>query len=187
LIWTLHHTIYDAWSFRLLLGYVAEAYRSNSYTPSTHLPFSKVISYHSQIDKDVAKAFWIEYLSGASSTSLFKYSSIQDPRQDSKAIYYVLLAAWALLASRLTTSRDITLGYLLTGRTAAVEGIETAVGPTIDKIPLRIQSPQTTSTLIDAVEVVHAQLIRTRAFWTHRPRKYQVFQRRRLFRVQIPH
>ncbi|KAE8868650.1 hypothetical protein PTNB29_02561 [Pyrenophora teres f. teres] len=66
----------------------------------------------------------------------------------------LIRAAWALVASRYTSSDDVVFGTTVTGRNAPVAGIEAMVGPTIATVPLRVhvQKDQVVSTLLECLQ-----------------------------------
>ncbi|KAF4976734.1 hypothetical protein FZEAL_6649 [Fusarium zealandicum] len=163
LIWSMNHAAYDAWSLGMMLSAIGEAYRDSEFEPSGPLPFRGFIKHLATLrgTKSDSNSFWTSYLSGMRPpTLLFNYSSIKNPRQDRLAGYRVafprhenktpaalITAAWVLLLARLTKQSDVTIAYLVTGRTVPLNGIETCPGPIISKLPLRIQLPEDTSQL----------------------------------------
>nr|AGQ43600.1 HC-toxin synthetase [Alternaria jesenskae] len=153
LIWTLNHAVYDAWSLRMMLEHVAEAYANLDYEPSYSLGWTMFV-LHTEKTKEASRSFWSSYLSDIKPARLmFNYKLVCNPRQDrlyearinipKRAISRattatVLLAGLALLVARVCGSRDVILAHLLTGRTLPLAGIENCPGPTITKVPLRI-------------------------------------------------
>ncbi|UKZ75700.1 putative NRPS-like protein biosynthetic cluster [Trichoderma virens FT-333] len=66
----------------------------------------------------------------------------------------LLSSAWAILLSRLTGKDDIIYSQLVTGRNAAIEGVEDIVGPCVNIIPMRasLASLQTPSNLLESIQ-----------------------------------
>ncbi|GKU09779.1 unnamed protein product [Fusarium langsethiae] len=106
-------------------------------------------------------------------TLLFNYSAFKDPRQDCLAVYQVsfpkregktptslIVAAWILLLARLTHRIDITIAYLVTGRTLPLGGIDTCPGPLISKLPLRVRLPTESTGICDAADIVRTEMVR---------------------------
>jgi amino acid adenylation domain-containing protein len=70
-------------------------------------------------------------------------------------------AAWAILASRYTSSDDVVFGATVTGRNAPVAGIETMLGPTIATVPVRvrIERDQTVLAFLEGVQKQATEMI----------------------------
>lgn len=115
--------------------------------------------------------FWDTYLSGTphQQALLFDYDRLlsregQDsgpepsPKRDSTAVYHlrtpklhhaaagvtaaaVIVAAWAAAVGAATQAQELTIAYVVSGRSANLAGIETCVGPTVCRVPLRIRFP----------------------------------------------
>lgn len=159
LVFTLHHCIYDGFSWELILGDLKEAYKDGSVT-TNRTPFASFIQHIEGVRIDsAAKDFWNTNLAGATAAN-FPISAVSTDYQKvftasrtlhldtevefswssrSVTIATLLRAAWAFLISRYTNSDDVTFGETLSGRTAPIEGIETIVGPTIVTVPTRIR------------------------------------------------
>ncbi|KAK2062054.1 amino acid adenylation [Colletotrichum caudatum] len=173
LIWTLHHALYDAWSLRLLLDAVDEAYRNDALQIDSQLPFKQLTEKIASRDAAVDRSFWASYLAGAGNSPLFGYLFVRNPVKDMRAEYQLPLprkvegttltatiaSAWIRLVGALTRSQDVTIGYLVTGRAASIPGIEDCMGPAISKIPLRVRFESGDSTA-DVSEKVHNELTR---------------------------
>ncbi|KAI8308806.1 Apicidin F synthase [Colletotrichum sp. SAR11_59] len=173
LIWTLHHSLYDAWTLRLLLDAVNEAYQSDALQVKPRLAFQQLIEHIGSRDLAGDHSFWASYLSGAGNSPLFGYLFVRDPVKDMRADYQVSLpqkvegatltatiaSAWVRAVSRLTQSNDVTIGYLVTGRAASIPGIQQCVGPAISKAPLRVRL-EGGDTTADVSEKVQNELTR---------------------------
>lgn len=180
LVWTLNHALYDAWSLKLMLNHIAQAYLDPGFRPSYGLDWGTFVKHVTRTAPRSAP-FWKSYLSELEPAKLlFNYVSIKDPRQDCMATHRVglrrqkrksstpasmLFAAWALTLARLSGRRDIVIGHLLTGRETPLSGIETCPGPTIARVPLRIQLPEQgqgpEADLASIAELVGTQIIQT--------------------------
>lgn len=146
----LHHALYDAWSISLIYDHVEFVYKN--LTPELGPPFSAFVAYSMASRGDQAKAFWrdqFENLDAAPFPALpsatyhpkadqnFWYSidNLMWPRSNITAST-VLRSAWAILLAKYTDSRDVVFGAVVSGRQAAVPGIDRIVGPTIGKFSL---------------------------------------------------
>ncbi|KAH6952220.1 HC-toxin synthetase [Fusarium avenaceum] len=178
LVWTLNHAAYDAWSIRMMLGHIEQAYLDPNFVPHYPLGWDKFAQQAAGI-ATTSKSYWSSYLSDIKPAKLlFNYASLQDPRQDrmtqrrislprrerkDTTTAAVIVAGWSLLLARLLECRDIVIPYLVTGRSLPLAGIEICPGPTIAKVPLRMRLPHTQigePTLTDMATLVATELIR---------------------------
>ncbi|KAK1967729.1 acetyl-CoA synthetase-like protein [Colletotrichum sublineola] len=171
LIWTLHHSLYDAWSLRLLLDSVSKAYRDDAVQIEEQLPMRQLIQHIQKRDVTADRSFWASYLAGAGNSPLFGYLFVSNPIKDTRADYQLPLppkvkgttlaatiaSAWIRAVGSLTGSRDVTIGYVVTGRAASIPGIQNCMGPVIHKVPLRVRFESGDGTA-DVSEKVQSQL-----------------------------
>ncbi|GKU06526.1 peptide synthetase [Fusarium langsethiae] len=176
LIWSLNHAAYDAWSLGMMLRSIGQDYAKPQDDPETPLSFSGFIRHITKARNadSESHSFWQTYLSDMGpQTLLFNYSAFKDPRQDCLAVYQVsfpkregktptslIVAAWILLLARLTHRIDITIAYLVTGRTLPLGGIDTCPGPLISKLPLRVRLPTESTGICDAADIVRTEMVR---------------------------
>ncbi|KAF7158687.1 hypothetical protein CNMCM6106_005477 [Aspergillus hiratsukae] len=149
-ILTMHHAIFDMWSYKIVLDEVEAAYRGMSISWQSFAPF---IKYISSSDGANSSEFWKdEFLGlkapdfpaapavGHGSTSVRRLHSrfqvVHWPR-GSYTISTVIRLAYAMLISRSTCSNDIVFGVTVNGRSAPVSGIHELAAPTIATMPLR--------------------------------------------------
>ncbi|RDA82975.1 hypothetical protein CP532_4463 [Ophiocordyceps camponoti-leonardi (nom. inval.)] len=147
----IHHALYDGWSLQLVLNQVQSAYEQESFITQ---PFNRFIDYIVKQDEDAARNHWLSELSSADeavsypSLPLSEYKPLADaviqhevkltPLSDvTRAI--ILEFAWAVTVSQYCDSADASYGLVLSGRNAAVEGIESMTGPTIATIPVHMK------------------------------------------------
>ncbi|KIL88497.1 non-ribosomal peptide synthetase [Fusarium avenaceum] len=178
LVWTLNHAAYDAWSIRMMLGHIEQAYLDPNFIPHYPLGWDKFAQQAAGI-ATTSKSYWSSYLSDIKPAKLlFNYASLQDLRQDrmtqrrislprrerkDTTTAAVIVAGWSLLLARLLDCRDIVIPYLVTGRSLPLAGIEICPGPTIAKVPLRMRLPNTQTgepTLTDMATLVARELVR---------------------------
>jgi amino acid adenylation domain-containing protein len=154
LVLTAHHSLLDGWSTQLIITDVRKAYEGGSLmaTPS----FVQFTKYAISSATEASRTFWKKELAGAPapifpSISSQSYHPITDttikeevsllPR-DSKSLIPVsalIKAAFSLVLSRYSDTKDVVFGLTLNGRAAPVAGIEQIVGLTITTVPLRRQ------------------------------------------------
>nr|AAF01762.1 AM-toxin synthetase [Alternaria alternata] len=171
LVWTVHHALYDGWSLPLLLERVRQAYYGEQPQLSEFAPFIRWCEQ--DVDEDSAARHWQTYLEEADESALFPPlpPSITEPIEDQQAENrwalpehgttavtrsIVLRAAWAIVASRYTSSNDVLFGTTVSGRGAPVPGIEEMVGPTVATVPTRCKIDDNKSASSFLLEVQQA-------------------------------
>ncbi|KAL4902757.1 hypothetical protein BDW74DRAFT_180456 [Aspergillus multicolor] len=145
---TLHHTVYDGVSLRLVMEHFNNIYHG---TP-VHIPppFANFIAHIQQ--QDDGQQFWRSYLSNCN-TPIFPAlpSAGFVPNASAHFIHRVLdisqnngittsntiRLALALMISHYLNSEDVVFGVTVNGRAAAVPGIDQMTGPTIATVPFR--------------------------------------------------
>lgn len=151
-VWTIHHALVDGWSIRLLLKQVDQRYRKIHV--NALVPLNRFIAYIMQLDKQKAKSFWSQQLSGITSKqfpafpstgyspvpncSLTRHIQIPEELKALATAPTIIQAAWALLLRRYTCSNDITFGVVLSGRNIEVSNIANVNGLTLTTVPMRI-------------------------------------------------
>ncbi|CRG87886.1 Nonribosomal peptide synthetase 8 [Talaromyces islandicus] len=166
--WTIHHALYDEWSTLIIDEQLRRVYQER---PIPMPPsFNTVVSYIISQDREKGQEFWKTRLAGYSSVNVYPqlpsaYYQVQPSqvfnrtiRPDGGSIRNLqakVHAAWALVVSKISGSKDVVFAATLAGRNIPVEGVEQVVGPTITPVPIRIQlqnENQTTLELLDGVE-----------------------------------
>lgn len=152
-IWNIHHAIFDGWSIPLMLKTIENAYRKEE-VPST-VPFQNFVQQIMRLKDPAADAFWQSQL-GDSVPALYPQltTPTYQPKGNQSFVHTIdqlawpssditpatcLRTAWAILQSHHTGSNDVVFGATVTGRQAAVSGIEEILGPTIATVPVRVQ------------------------------------------------
>lgn len=151
-VWTIHHSLYDGWSYGLILNQVQQVYHGLSPKPTP--PFNTFIKYLEGIDQEACDTFWREQFvalearqfprkpSPAFEPMLDKSLNLSIPvtrkKNSSLTMSTILKGAWAVLLSRYTGTQDALFGVTQTGRNAPISGITEVVGPTIATVPLRV-------------------------------------------------
>ncbi|KAL7912426.1 hypothetical protein GGI35DRAFT_491032 [Trichoderma velutinum] len=178
LTWTLHHAIYDGWSFPLLLRALNDAYRGA--TLDDPPPFNRFIKYISERDNESADKYWQDTLGDFDNApfptlpasvpqpitdTIIEHSVSLTGQQKSSSITLSTLirAAWGLVMGASTNTADVVFGMPVSGRTAPVIGIDSMAGPTLATVPVRIRWNNNLK-LIDYLESVHHQTIEMMPF-----------------------
>ena len=151
-VWTVHHASFDGWTLPQILQQVENRYQG--IPPIKPLPFNKFVEYLNESDSPSSQNFWTNELDGtvpsifpptplghqAKPSTLLKHCMTFERKHKSDFTTSTLLrAAWAIILGKYTESADVTFGATLSGRNAAISGIERVTGPTITTVPVRIK------------------------------------------------
>jgi amino acid adenylation domain-containing protein len=151
-VWSAHHSSYDATSIALILERVEQLYgKTDLPEPLSLVPLVK----HIQSTSEASKIYWKSYLAKSEPvqfprTQGDKGESLPDAMFKTKIPLIrkarssitdstMIRAAWALVISCYSGTDDVIFGATLSGRTAAVRGINNVFGPTITTVPVRIK------------------------------------------------
>ncbi|KAG6250801.1 Glycopeptide NRPS [Claviceps purpurea] len=150
--WTLHHALFDGWTLPLMLQAIEDAYY-DKFLPKNFLPFSTFVGYVQDTDNEALVSWWLAHLDGISAPvfpslpfpdyapradgTLEETIKVNWPQSDITPST-IVRTAWALLQAMYTSSDDVIFGATVTGRHAAIPGIESIVGPTIATVPVRV-------------------------------------------------
>lgn len=152
---SIHHSLYDGWSWPQILRQVEAAYYERAEVES--VPFQPFIEYiQCSTSKDQAIHFWREYLSEYSAPvfptsagqskdlpprfeSLKQSMSLPSSHGAQTLLSTVIELAWGMTVSQYTGSNDVCFGSTLAGRSAPLLNIDQILGPTISTIPRRIK------------------------------------------------
>lgn len=176
---TLHHAIYDGWTFDLLLDDLTSLALGK--TLPSRPQFSDLAKYldgaTSVLEETTAREFWAEHLRGSPGSSLpnFKTTAIVKPEISSlsrrigishKALKTIASEAGfspqslfqgclAWLWGAITGTEDVIFGTVFSGRTLPVTGIEQVMGPCLLTLPTRVNLSES-STIADLIQNLHA-------------------------------
>ncbi|KAB5518880.1 non-ribosomal peptide synthetase [Coniochaeta sp. 2T2.1] len=167
ILFLIHHSLFDGWTVDLLLEDLntVSSGRQLSFRPQ----FGEVVAYGQpqlfleQCDK--ARSFWAETLTdfqpspfpvlleappqqsqvkSRMSSLALSPQLVRDTLRKAECSPQVLFqAALAWICSSLVGNEDIITGFVTSGRTAAIPGIERIMGPCIATLPLRTNLSQT--------------------------------------------
>ena len=152
LVWTVHHTLYDGWSIPLVLKEVEQVYWGEG--PRSHTPFQLFVRHILETSEEEASSFWESQFACCEATNFpelpspsyqpsadqvvqHRMAALAWPHRDITAST-IVRAAWSLLIARHTNSDDVVFGTTVTGRQAAVPGVEGMVGPSLATVPVRV-------------------------------------------------
>ncbi len=214
-IWSSHHLLMDGWSLPIILKDVFAAYEQvrcglPMRTRPEH-PYKDYIGWLRAQELSGAEAFWRHLLAGfASPVSLRNLQSTTATRKAEEfteqetrlpqtvtellqtvarehqlTLSALVHAAWALLLSSYTGSRDVVFGMVVSGRPAEIADVESMVGVFINTLPLRIRIsgeaglvPWIKELQMQQAEVSqygHVPLAQVQA-WSELPRRSRLFE-----------
>ncbi|KAH7325581.1 hypothetical protein B0I35DRAFT_474343 [Stachybotrys elegans] len=174
LILTIHHALYDGFSWPRVLEAVYRAYRMDPMEPET--PFQLFIQHaRTQAQSEEASAYWNQTLEGFKGLPYPTLPpSVPHPRADSVVEYdfthaktlknsqftssTFIRAGWALVVGHMTGMDDIAYGVTVSGRNATIDRPESVMGPTIATLPIRFNLTLTI-TVPDLLEAVQKQAV----------------------------
>ena len=177
----LSHAQYDGVSLPRIIEAFQAAYEGTEMPPPSP-PFSNYVREATTGDASHGHhEYWKSLLHGASMTRVVdrqqpKYSgsdmsttvlkqTIKLPALAAKNVTTatILKAAWTLVLAQLSGRNDVVFGGLISGRNAAVESVESIVGPCLNIVPIRIQlEPKWTA--LDLLRRIQNQQVAGMAF-----------------------
>ncbi|SPO27549.1 probable Siderophore peptide synthetase involved in ferrichromeA biosynthesis [Ustilago trichophora] len=167
-LFTFHHTSYDAWSMRLMANELSQLYQAvktgNLETMRTPVSFTRFVEQtcrNAMRTQAVRKAFWDETLHNSSSTLVCQGAaqSIEQTMHVRKAaikgannmearchthgfgLQVVVILAYARLLSSQAVEQEPespTFGFYTAGRSSAFDGLGELVGPTTSMQPMTV-------------------------------------------------
>ncbi|MFL6196133.1 MAG: amino acid adenylation domain-containing protein [Thermoanaerobaculia bacterium] len=168
LVWTSHHLLLDGWSLPLLLRELEAVYaalregREPALPPAR--PFGDYIAWLRGQDASRAEPFWRQELAGFTAPNSlglggpaggdeaagYAGHGLQVSRQVTArlrtlaarhklTLQALTLGAWAVLVSRYGGEDDVVFGCVVSGRPAALPGVEAMVGMFINTLPVRVR------------------------------------------------
>lgn len=158
LVLTLHHAIFDQWSSMALSSDIMEVYHGHP-SPS-RAPFKDFVAYCNEINESDARSFWGRqyqepvhvFLSlKPGCTPSGNRSMEKDMLLDNVSVPHLpslIESAWVLSVASYTQTDSVLYGFVSSGRSPALKGIETTLGPTIANIPVQATLPATTGELV---------------------------------------
>ncbi|PRX45509.1 amino acid adenylation domain-containing protein [Prauserella shujinwangii] len=155
LVLTLHHIIADGWSVSIMLRDLVAGYTGEEPPPA---PDPRgYLAWLASRDRESARAAWRSALSDVEPTRLVEEPPGAPAQHDVRlseeltaglaalardrglTLGTVLHGAWGLLLGGLTGRTDVVFGSTVSGRGAAVPGIESAAGLFINTVPVRMR------------------------------------------------
>ncbi|KAJ3526011.1 hypothetical protein NM208_g11390 [Fusarium decemcellulare] len=168
---TLHHALYDGWSMQLLLEQIARTYCSQQQSKNSPPQFQCFVQSTTRLNNDSVTNYWecqlencgaptypplpsASYQPRIDDSVLHNVSDLKWPQRSNITPSTLVRATWALVVASYTNSSDVLFGATVTGRQAAVPGVEYMIGPTIATVPIRtlLDWDQSVSKLLQQVQ-----------------------------------
>ena len=155
-VWSLHHALYDGYSYSQTLEAVQTSYDANTQR-LRFSPFSSFVQYLSEIDPLSTQSYWRDELEGletaifprpipghrsAVNNSLHHTMTLPKLSNSGLTTSSILRAAWSLVISRYSDCDDIVFGMTQSGRDVSLHDIETVMGPTITTVSVLLYLPK---------------------------------------------
>ncbi|KAM5449449.1 NRPS cluster protein [Microsporum audouinii] len=175
LVWTVHHALYDGWSFKMMAETVASMYLGCDIEKA--LQYKDFVKHIMKKNSNGDKAYWKSALAGNLDEKFpqlptISYTPVVDamveqrcpplPQVAGISRTALLQAAWVIVQSHFHDSNDPILGTIVSGRDEALPGIKELIGPTIAVVPIRVNVD------IHGNEPVEAYLVRVQTQTTKR-------------------
>lgn len=172
-VWTIHHAVYDGWSFPLMVAEVGRRYADNPVIPTP--PYKDFVKHIMRKNHDGNHVYWLSALEGsryAQFPALPKVSYM--PAADTTLEQHcppvpkikgitrtaLLRGALAVVLSRFNDSNDVIFGTIVSGRNEPIAGIRDLIGPTVATVPVRVKidGDETIQGYLDTIQK-HAQMM----------------------------
>ncbi|MBJ7312290.1 amino acid adenylation domain-containing protein, partial [Rugamonas sp. CCM 8940] len=164
LLLVIHHLVVDGWSTPLLLRDLLAAYRDNLNTlPAPQAGYAQLIGQLAGREQAPSRALWRETLAQVQPTLLFEQIPAGAPvsefelslpaalsgalmtqiRARGLTLNVLMQGVWACVLGSIAGRSDVVFGTPVSGRSAAIAGIEEQVGLFLNTLPVRVQlAPQ---------------------------------------------
>jgi len=170
LVWTFHHVLLDGWSAAQVFDEICERYAALTAGRRPEVParppFGSYLRWLAEQDSTQAERHWRTALAGFTSPTELPRDRkpLEAHRASSSGSVHVTLdeadsarlretaqragltmntvlqGAWGLLLSRYSNSDDVVFGTTVSGRPAALPGVESMVGLFINTLPTRVRT-----------------------------------------------
>ena len=166
-IWSQHHIVLDGWSMGIVLRDVMQAYRAylheRPWRCAALYTYSDYLYWLAKRDRAQALNYWKQQLTGFEVSTPIPGGRLQDSpgyaelscsldavttrriqeaaQRQGVTLNTLVQGVWALILGRYSGHNDVMFGITVSGRSAAIPGIEEWVGLLINTLPLRVHLP----------------------------------------------
>ena len=176
IVWTVHHSLYDAHSVELMLDDIAAAYQDKKLP--VRPPFRNFIKYVQHRNEDAQReSFWTSRLSSKEVLSFPEFHQPNYRPRPNRTMQHsarsivisssqvtpatIVQAAWGLVLSSHLSSPSVSFGLTVNGRNAPIAGIENMMGSTLATVPvcLHVNPEQDVAQYLESVQHYSSQMI----------------------------
>ncbi|HEY2222946.1 amino acid adenylation domain-containing protein, partial [Actinomycetospora sp.] len=151
---TLHHLVVDGWSLGPLVRELLTTADTGAAPGSDAVPFRRHLEHLATLDRDAAARRVADDLAGLDEPTrlvpalpdtpadLPASVTVDLPTLDTSrwTLATLLQAAWGITLARLTGRDDVVFGTTVSGRPAALDGVEDMIGPFVATLPVRVDA-----------------------------------------------
>ncbi|WP_052433231.1 non-ribosomal peptide synthetase [Streptacidiphilus carbonis] len=163
LILTVHHAVFDGWSFPLLVRDLAQLYAAEGDGALLErVPeYREFLRWLARRDDEAAAAAWAEEMDGVSEPTMLATEVLEDqddarvgqvdiplPLDEARVLKQraaelgvsmstLVQGVWSVIIGQLTGRQDVLFGTTVSGRTPEVPGIDRMVGLFVNSLPIR--------------------------------------------------
>ncbi len=167
MLWTFHHLLFDGWSLPVIIGELLKTYEilvSGGEVNRDVDHFRDYINYLDQIDRELEKKYWVNYLKGLEYGTVMPFASAAQDRNKGAGLYKtnsvnlnvnetagiiafvqknkitvntLMQGVWASLLHQYTGNKQVVFGVIVSGRPEDLSDVEQRVGMYINTLPLK--------------------------------------------------
>ncbi|HLP46245.1 MAG TPA: condensation domain-containing protein, partial [Candidatus Kapabacteria bacterium] len=166
IIWSYHHIIMDGWCADILVKEMTYIYYQLKGGGKIELPvpvsYRQFIKWLEQQDKEKGLSYWRTYLENYETPAVIpkiepgrkeflqeqlrlminkelseRLTAVANENQVTVSTFFHMV--WGILLQRYNDTGDVVFGSVVSGRSAEIPGIESAIGLFINTIPVRVQ------------------------------------------------
>ena len=177
---SIHHALYDAASFNMIMNDVYDRYRGQSRADRTS--FDVLLEFVAAQEVPRQKDFWTNYVSNHSPSLVPELVQRSEPLRAVKLLKLEISKLRALASKMITTLPiltqsvfgvilarelhriDVMFGIILSGRALPIDGTENIAAPCITTIPCRIQFGSSQTSLASIISNVQSKMVQCLEF-----------------------
>ncbi|MGO4953467.1 amino acid adenylation domain-containing protein [Paenibacillus sp. DRB1-1] len=198
-VWSFHHILMDGWCLPLVTQEVFERYdaiqQGKTLTFQEVTPYKEYISWLENQDKQMASAYWEEYLHGYEGQTVLPIlpeetvvAQHSNQSQTTKMVYSlgkelstqlkelakkhqvtlntVMQAAWGIMLQKYNGSQDVVFGSVVAGRPEEIPSVESMIGLFSNTIPVRVKNEKTTG-FNEVMKMIQEQALQSHDYATY--------------------
>lgn len=181
LLLNVHHLVTDGWSTPVMLRDLLAAYRSDAALPPLTHGYAEVVARLVARPTAADRAFWQHTVAGMAPTLLAEgvtpsadvqehslrlppdvaEALLAEVRQRGVTLNVLMQAVWALVLGALTGRSTVVFGMPVSGRSAAIDGLEEQVGLFLNTVPVGVslRPEQPLWTQLPALQQRHVEVL----------------------------